>query len=446
MGAVPSVTPYMDRLAAEGALFTRHFTNVPTCGASRYALLTGRAPRVSGVRAGNDTFHRGPARLTPGPHDGAQSMPELFRRNGYHTVLLGKLSHMPDGRVYAYDGSGDGAEELPGAFHELATPFGSWARGWGAFFAYPNGLHREKGLASAPLMDFDAVHDDELPDGLIASAACQQLASLAARSEPFFLAVGFFKPHMPFVAPHGDWVAVERELATVSLPVETASRYAGASAEFNSYVAPFVDEARDSPANLLATRRAYFACVRYVDRQVGRVLEALDVLGLEEDTIVVLWGDHGWHLGESGIFGKHTPFERALHAPLVVRAPGRISAGVRIDALVESVDVYPTLVDLCDLGERATRWPLDGASLLPLFSGERSSVREAAIATWGAAVSVRTERWRMITRERGGTFDQIELYDLREGPEPTFDHAASEPEIVARLLRLLETTRSDSTR
>ena len=203
-------TPNIDRLASQGVVFRNHFVAVPTCGASRYALLTGRDPARSGVRNGNAALYNGRAAISRERLPGAEILPELFNRSGYRTVLIGKISHTADGRVYAYNGSGDGRDELPHAWDELATPLGEWGRGWGVFFAYEGGAHREDGQGHRDLMQFTAENDDDLPDGQMAAAAVEKLAELRDRDEPFFLGLGFFKPHLPFVATRGDWEAVQQ--------------------------------------------------------------------------------------------------------------------------------------------------------------------------------------------------------------------------------------------
>jgi arylsulfatase A-like enzyme len=143
-------------------------------------------------------------------------------------------------------------------------------------------------------------------------------------------------------------------------------------------------------------RRAYLACVRYVDRQVGRVLESLKKLELEQDTVVVVWGDHGWHLGEQQIWGKHSPFERAVRSALIIRVPGVSRAGLQTTALAETVDLYLTLVDVCRPAFQKTHHPLDGVSLTPVLTGESSSVRDTALSYWRDAVSVRSDTHRLI--------------------------------------------------
>jgi len=394
-GAGAVRTPHIDALAADGVTFLRHYVEVPTCGASRYALLTGRSARSSGARRGNAHFYQGPTALAPQALEGAQTFPELFRRSGYRTELIGKLSHTPDGRVYAYDGSGDGRPELPHAWDHYATPYGAWKRGWGSFFAYADGLHREDGGGHRDLMQFTAENDDDLPDGQMAAAAERRLAALAATEEPFFLAVGFFKPHLPFVATRADWEAVQDWPVPAPQHEGLAdSPYATTSGEFYGYSFPFEKTRPLDEASTRTARLAYLACVRYVDRQVGRVLAALDAHGLAENTVVVLWSDHGWYLGEDGMWGKHTPLERAMHSPLIVRAPGVSVPGHRTTALASSLDVYPTLVELCAPDFRRTAHPLDGVSLAPLLRGEDVALRDAVEGWWGKVRTVRTESGR----------------------------------------------------
>ncbi|MEK7781624.1 MAG: sulfatase [Verrucomicrobiota bacterium] len=428
-------SPNIDRLAARGTLFTHHYVQVPTCGASRYAMLTGRSPAKSKVFSSNEALYNGPAALRREQLPGAQSLPEQFRRSGYRTVCLGKISHTADGRVFAYNGKGDGRPELPNAWDDLATPFGLWGRGWGAFFAYTGGRHREDGQGHRDLMEFTAARDEDLPDGLLAAQAIEQLRSLQKSGQRFFLGLGFFKPHLPFVATKADWEAVEKiDVPLVPHPKKPATDYWHKSSEFYGYKLPFADTNPLAAADQLQARRAYLACVRYTDRQIGKVLDALDQLGLAESTIVVLWGDHGWHLGDSQIWGKHTPFERALQSPLIIRAPGISRAAKSCDALVESTDLYPTLMDLCQLSFTRTQHPLDGLSLRPLLDESSRSVRDAAVSYWQKAVSVRTATHRFIAIRTGSTWSGQELYDLRQSLDPGENLAARQPELVKRLL------------
>jgi arylsulfatase A-like enzyme len=428
-------TPHLDRLVSQSVLFTRHYVQVPTCGASRYALLTGRSPARSGVTSGNNGFYGGPSSLSSRRLPGAQTLPELFRRSGYHTVCLGKISHTADGKVFAYDGQGDGRPELPHAWSELATPYGAWERGWGIFFGYADGLHREDGHGNRDLMQFTVESDDDLPDGMLARTAVQKLTELKARSDPLFLGLGFFKPHLPWVAPRQDWEAMlEVDMPAPPHPEKWSSPYWHGSGEFYNYDMPFPKKRPLPPEDQITARRAYLACVRYTDRQVGRVLKALDDLDLSDRTIVVVWGDHGWHLGDSSIWGKHSPFERAVHSPLIIRAPGVGVAGLQSPALVETTDIYPTLVDLAQPSFQKTAHPLDGISLKPLLQGRKAMLRARAISYWKNAVTVRTDSHRLVTRMTRDGPKGVELFEMRQGADPTENLAHKEPRKVQELL------------
>jgi arylsulfatase A-like enzyme len=446
-GVSAAQSPEFDAFARTAIRFDRHFVQSATCGASRYALLTGRSPASSGVVGNNEAFYKGAAALQRQETRGAQSLPELFRRSGYRTVCLGKISHTPDGRVFAYDGGGDGRRELPHAWDELPTPFGPWKRGWGAFFAYSGGRHREDGKGHQDLMEFTAERDEDLPDGLLATAAIEQLRELSAASEPFFLGLGFYKPHLPLVATRGDWEAFEGvEIPLTPAPERIVSPYWHKSGEFYRYDFPFPKERPLAVDDQRQTRRAYLACVRYVDRQAGRVLSALDELGLADNTIVVVWGDHGWHLGDEQIWGKHTPFEEAVRSVLMLRAPGVSEPGVS-QALVETIDLYPTLVDLCRPAFRETEHPLDGISLAPLLRGQVESVREASLSYWRDAVSIRTPRYRLAAKRSGGRLAAANLFDVGgETPQPL--PLEGRDELVESMLRLarerMPTQRTDA--
>jgi len=250
-------SPNLDRLAKQGTVFTHHYAQVPTCGASRYAMLTGRSPAQTRVFSSNEALYNGASALAPGPLAGAQSLPEQFRRSGYRTVCIGKISHTPDGRVFGYNGRGDGRPELPNAWDELATPFGSWGRGWGSFFAYTGGRHREDGLGNRDLMEFTAERDEDLPDGLMAAQAIEQLRAVQKGGQRFFLGLGFFKPHLPFVATKGDWEAMEKvTVPPAPHPERPRTDYWHGSGEFYGYRLPFSKTEPLAPALQLPARPA----------------------------------------------------------------------------------------------------------------------------------------------------------------------------------------------
>jgi len=433
-------TPNIDRLAASGFLFRQHFVSVPTCGSSRYALLTGRAPANSGVRGSNNAaLYQGAAALLAEQQPGAQSLPELFNRSGYHTVLIGKVSHTADGRVFAYNGTGDGRPELPGAWDDYATPLGPWGRGWGIFFAYANGMHREDGQGHSDLTEFVVENDNDLPDGLMAEQAITMLNGFGQSGERFFMGLGFFKPHLPFVAPRQDWEAVaDWDIPTPVFPDGIDTQFAGNSGEFYRYRMNWQKTRPLALEDAMQARRAYLACVRYSDRQVGRVLDALQAAGLADNTIVVLWGDHGWMLGEAAMWGKHTPLETAVRSPLIMRVPGAGEPGTQTQALASTIDIYPTLVDACRPAFSQTRFPLDGTSLMPIITGQAPAVRDVAMSYWNSAITARSLTHRLIANRENGTLTNLELYDLREEDGAWVNRAEQQPQVVEQLLQALQ--------
>jgi arylsulfatase A-like enzyme len=406
-------TPHIDKLAKTGVLFKQHFVMMPTCGASRYALLTGRdSMKSKGTH--NGALYTGGAALKQEQQPGAQTLPELFNRSGYRTVLIGKISHTPDGKVFAYNGKGDGRPELPHAWDDYATPYGPWQRGWGTFFAYADGKHREDGQGHRALLEFAVNKDTDLPDGLMAEQAIAKLKELKGRDEPFFLGLGFFKPHLPFVAPKQDRDAVAKwDVPTPAFRegIDTAY-YNGGNGEFYGYRMAWEKTKPLALDDAMQAKRAYLACVRYVDRQVGKVLDALEEEGLADNTVVVLWGDHGWFLGEAAMWAKHTALETAVHSPLIIRAPGVAQTGVKTDALASTIDLYPTLIDLCKPRFTRTEHELDGVSLMPILSGKKDGVRDVVPSYWRGATSLRTATHRVVYKTQKGEPTSVELYDL----------------------------------
>ena len=432
-------TPHIDILARQSLRFTNHFVQVPTCGASRYALLTGRSPLNSGVTRSNGAFYSGNSALSAKPLPGAQSLPELFRRNGYQTTCIGKISHTADGRVFQYNGTGDGRDEVPHAWDDLPTPFGPWKRGWGIFFGYHHGLHREDGGGHKDLMEFTAKTDTDLPDGLLAEAAIERLGQYAKSSKPFFMGLGFFKPHLPFVATRGDWEAFETtNIPLPPYPRKPDSRFYHGSGEFFKYDFPFEKKRPLSNSKILDLRRAYLACVRYTDRQIGKVLEALENNQLADNTVVVLWGDHGWNLGDSQMWAKHAPFERAVRSPLIIRVPG-VTRGQSTEALAETIDLFPTLISLTGPSFQKTSHPLDGVDLSPLLTDPTTPVRSHALSFWGNAITVRTETHRFITTQIDGEMKNHELFDASTGFDPVRNLASENPETVQQMLQIIRT-------
>ena len=419
-GVEHAQSPHVDAFAKQAVVFDRHYVQVPTCGASRFSLLTGRSP------ANSKALGNGAASSLKKSLSKAQTFPEMFRRSGYKTACIGKISHSPDGRVFAYNGKGDGHEELPNAWDELPTPFGPWKRGWGTFFAYEGGRHREDGKGNKDLMEFTAEKDTDLPDGLMAQTAVEQLKKW--QNERFFIGLGFYKPHLPFVAPKQDWDAFEN----VKIPAPPngskpqSSNWHG-SGEFYKYKSSLKKPLKEQAVT--DARRAYLACVRYVDRQIGKVLSELKNLGLEKNTIVIIWGDHGWFLGDMQLWGKHSAFEEANRSALIIKVPG-IKAQAS-SALVESLDLFPTLIEYCQPKDRQLNHELDGLSLKNILEGSTESIRQAAKSYWGKKVSIRTDTHRLITDGK-----KSELYKMDSVFTDGKNIAEKYPELVKEILKL----------
>lgn len=425
------VTPRLDQLAAEGRRFEHHYVQVPTCGASRCAMLTGRYPAAPAAYD-NGAF----ATLPRDAGAASPSMPEAFRRAGYATAAIGKITHEPGGKLAS------GEDELAHAWDETGMPTGKWKDAWSAFFAYADGSTRVPG--KTPATERGEVADDGYPDALIADAAIEKLEQL--KGEPFFLAVGFIKPHLPFNAPAKYWDLYEE--AAIDLAPNPAppagvdpSISLHKSGELTPRYTGLAKKGVVSDAEARRLRHAYYACVSYVDAQIGRVLDELDRLGLRDSTIVVVWGDHGWHLGDHGIWGKHTLHDVALRSPLLVRVPGMAQPGAAAEGSVESVDIYPTLAELCGLDAPAA---VDGKSFAPLLADPTAEGKPAVYGFWarGRAHSIRTPEYRLTQWTKQGEpmeVAQIELYDHRADPHETVNIAKEHPEVVKSLLGKLRT-------
>jgi len=431
-------SPNIDKLASQGFLFKNHFVNVPTCGASRHCLLTGQLP-VSKAHIKNSITS-----LTTSLQ-AEQEIPETFihhlKRNGYYTVGIGKITHHPDGYVYGYLEPKSEQLELPHSWNEMLNEDGKWGSGHNAFFGYSNGTNRNTLNKEVKPYEMADVPDEGYIDGLNANLAIKKLGELKEKGQPFFLGVGFFKPHLPFTAPKKYWdMYNEEELPLSPTPfipenVNVASLHG--SGEFNQYKLGEEKASLKSPVSdeyARKMRHAYFACVSYIDAQVGKLIAELENQGLAENTIVVVWGDHGWHLGDQLVWGKHTVFERALKSTFIIKVPGN-SNGKTIDKVVSTTDIYPTLMELCGT---PVNHSLDGTSLTGLMKNpEDKNWRNTAYSYFRNGISVRTDRYRMSKFFRKEK-PVIELYDHKNNLDESTNIAAEKPEIVKQLMPVLE--------
>lgn len=432
-------TPHLDRLAAQGRLFQHHYVQVPTCGASRYALLTGLRPRRPLHLRNQVMFELMAGEPEP---EQPESFAHLFRRKGYFTAAYGKISHSPDGYVYEYPEPPSDTLEMPHSWDEVYGPQEPWGTGWRAFFAYANGRNRiDEQRQVKPYERLD-VPDEAYPDGLIAAKAVEQLKQLSQADQPFLLAVGFYKPHLPFCAPARYWDLYDSSALPLSpnpfLPENVHPSSLQRNGEFNHGYQQGDERAElGTPVSKGYARRlkhAYAASVSYVDAQIGKVLDVLAETGLSDNTVVVVWGDHGWHLGDHTVWGKHTLFERALRSTLILRTPDMPQPGTSTHRVVESVDLYPTLLELCGLEAEG---PLDGQSMVPLLHDPQAPFEEAAYSYWRKGMSLRTPRYRL-TRHVREEEPVTELFDHQTDPHETKNIAQAHPALVDSLLRTWE--------
>lgn len=440
-------SPNIDRLAARGLTFDRAYCQQAVCSPSRTSLLTGRRPDATQVWDLETHFRAALPDVV--------TLPQYFKANGYHTAALSKIYHhgFEDGRSWSEP------HWYPNG-QSVTTDASAWQKRIvsrshsGVTEAAPRAASGNTETTGALNKRFAYVsspkQDQELPDGFTAAEAVKRLRDLKSKGQPFFLAVGFLKPHLPFVAPKKYWDMYDPEKipqpARGVLP-EGAPEFAGHnSGELHSYAN--VPKGNPVPPEFARTlRHGYYASISYTDAQIGRLLDALDQEGLAKNTIVVLWGDHGWHLGDHGMWNKHTNFEKATRAPLIVAVPGQKTGGQQSNALVEFVDVYPTLCDLATLPVPAG---LDGVSLKPLLSKPKDSVKRFAVSQYprgGAQTgnqplmgySLRDDRWRLTLwrNRRDGSIVATELYDEQNDPAETKNVAADQKEVVTRLSGLL---------
>ncbi len=345
-------TPNMDRLARSSRQFSRAYCQQAVCGPSRTSLLTGRLPDHTRVWHNRHQFRSTLPYLV--------TLPQLFKLNGYHTQALGKVF------------SGNVREDDPASWSVPSLLRGD---GWQNYVLPENHGNGKQ----APFEAAD-VADDAYPDGQLAALAMETLHHLQSSHQPFFLAVGFFKPHLPFNAPRRYWdlQPAQRFESFASWPRTTGAppQAYPDHLELGGYRDVPGDE-RVDPRQASDLRRGYYGCVSYVDAQVGRVLDAVSQTGLDQNTIVVLLGDHGYSLGEADHWCKDTNFELDTHVPLLIRTPGLKHPGQASDALTEYVDIYPTLAELAGLDLPSD---LDGRSLVPILEDPRHTGRDVVLS------------------------------------------------------------------
>ncbi|MDM4014836.1 sulfatase [Roseiconus lacunae] len=429
-------SPNIDKLASRGRAFARHYVQAPTCGASRFALLTG----TYGGSNNNALFQRAKA-IGQSPETVSPSLPAYFREHGYRSVSVGKVSHHPGGRG-GPDWDDESIPEMPNSWDRHLLNAGPWQhpRGW------MHGLARGEIRGNAKEMDLiQAVEgpDTLYPDGINTELALEQLDSLVKREsdKPFFLAVGILRPHLPFGAPK-KYLDLYEDVDLPAIP--HAKKPEGrttwhSSGEFYKYNRDGLDPNK-STDYADQVRKHYAACVSFADAQVGRILDRLDELGVRKETIVVLWGDHGWHLGEHAIWGKHSLFEESLRSPLIISYPGISEPGMMSHSIVETIDIFPTLIELAGLPKADFT---DGVSLQSLLDRPTSTGHPAySYFGRGYGRTIRTKTHRMIEHTDG----YVELYDHRTENGETQNVAHQQPLMVKELRSKLKQRFADTSK
>jgi len=432
-GDAVAVTPNIDRLARSGTVFHRAYCQQAVCSPSRLSLMTGRRPDTIRVWDLNTHFREALPNVV--------TLPQHFKNHGYHTQSLGKIYH----------GGGKPSKDPPSwslepEYDSVGAPQ--------VRYALQDNL-QGKGLKRSAAEAAD-VPDNTYLDGIVCDTAVQTLGKLQQSDRPFFLAVGFRKPHLPFCAPQKYWDLYNRD--KISLPVvgqnpDNAPELATRSwKELEGYT-DIPKDGQISIDKVRELRHGYYACVSYVDALVGRLLDELAKLELAENTVVVLWGDHGFHLGEQGLWTKANNYELATRAPLIISVPGHHRPGAKSDALVEFVDVYPTLADICGL---ESPQGVEGISLKPLLKDPEQAWKRAVFSQYPRARSgsrhrghgavmgyaLRTHRYRYV-EWRDWKSNQVvarELYDHRFDPDESYNLAAESKHAttVQELAEMLE--------
>lgn len=410
-GAKQMNTPNIDRLAKMGVLFERAYCQQAVCAPSRNSILTGLRPDAMGIYdLGTHFRDKVPDVVT---------LPQLFKSKGYHTEAVGKIYHQGHGNKN--DVQSWSTPHVPGG--QLTRVLEPISNG------DTSGLQSDFPLIDGVKIPFYATSQPEehMTDGMVAKWAVERLDAL--KDSTFFLAVGFIKPHLPFVAPKKYWdlydptkIKIPSRANPSGMPDFSLANFGELRKYHNIPQEGYLDD--ETSRNLI---HGYYAAVSMIDAQIGKLLDALKKHGLSENTIVVLWGDHGWKLGEYGNWCKHSNIELDTNVPLLIAAPG-IEKGVKSRSLAELVDIYPTLCDLAGIDKPDH---LEGQSLVPILNNQKAKVNEVAISQYPRGKSlgydskqelmgyaICTEEFRYIRWQKYEDPSQVvatELYDLKRG-------------------------------
>ncbi|MBK1835270.1 sulfatase [Roseibacillus ishigakijimensis] len=437
-GDEKAITPGIDALAKKGLRFESAYCNQAVCAPSRFNLMLGSLSTSTGLYGlGTNLRER---------YSGAVTMPQHFKNHGgYRTLSLGKVFHVGHGNS-GDDQSFDLVHKDKVVEYLLPESRETSISQEEVFFE----LHhlspgeRESFLADKKVgrgaaIEIAGAPDEAYADGRTAQRAIDYLNEFQESGEPFFLCAGFARPHLPFSAPrkYYDLHPLDKfELPSVRTAPEGSPPYALRNKGIELFNYFPCRERFDDEEFQQEMIRAYYACTSYVSAQIGKVLTALEESGLSENTYVVLWGDHGWHLGTHNRFSKHDNFEQPTRIPLIIAGPG-IAPGSATGQLASTVDLFPTLCDLADLPPPAGPQPIDGLSLKPVLQDPKARIRDHITHCYPQkrfGWAIRNERYRLVQWGRPGSEDLVyELYDFQESPLETRNIASEHPAIVAEM-------------
>jgi len=442
-----AISPNIDKLAAKGMKFDHAFSNQAVCMASRYNLMLGTRSTSSGIYNFGTQFRE--------IYPEAITLPQHFQKAGYHAESMGKVFHIGHGN--------DNDESSWSVPHHkekvieylLPESTGGQLTREEAYFQnahlYFPELPHNKALPRGAAWESPDVLDEAYADGRVATHAINRLRKLSKNTEqPFFMAVGFARPHLPFSAPKKYWDMYDKNQMPMPQfekdPEGTPAFAVKRRGEIDQFFPvpengePFSE---DLKRNLI---HGYYASMSYMDAQLGRVIDELERLNMLDNTVIALWGDHGWHLGDHKSWTKHSNFEQANRIPLIFVSPGTVKAGATSKQLAETVDIYPTLAALAGLKSPSGPQPIDGTNLLPVLKNPEFRVRDHAYHAFPhgnlLGLAIRTERYRMVewrNPKDPSVKKTYELYDYLEDPLETKNHAQSKPKVLKKLIATLAT-------